>query len=124
MWHQVGAGIQVPPNSTRLLLSWGLGEFFDDKVIEPEGMNFLRWEDGERIGYTKLVPDFRKNFGAPYYVVHRAHLHDALYKCALKLGVAVNVGCKVASWNAEAGTVRLENGIQHIGDLIVAADGE
>ena len=41
---------------------------------------------------SKLVPDFRQNFGAPYYVVHRAHFHMALYKRALELGVDVKVG--------------------------------
>ncbi|KAF2801272.1 salicylate hydroxylase [Mytilinidion resinicola] len=119
----VGAGIQIPSNSTRLLLSWGLGDFFGSKVTEPEGMSFLRWQNGEKIGYTKLVPDFQENFGAPYYVVHRAHFHDALYRCALKLGVIVHVGCKVEAYNADAGAVQLANGVSYTGDLVVAADG-
>ncbi|KAF2501401.1 FAD/NAD(P)-binding domain-containing protein [Lophium mytilinum] len=120
---EVGAGIQIPSNSTRLLLNWGLGEFLGRNVAEPEAMSFLRWQNGEKIGHTKLVPDFQENFGAPYYVVHRAHLHAALYKCALKLGVTVHVGCKVEAYSADAGTVRLANGVSYTGDLVVAADG-
>lgn len=86
-------------------------------------MSFLRWQDGKKIGFTKLVPEFRESFGAPYYVVHRAHFHDALHRCALKLGVKLRVNSKVQAYDAEAGTVKLTNGVSYTGDLVVAADG-
>jgi salicylate hydroxylase len=120
----VGAGIQIPSNSSRILLSWGLGEFFGSKVVQPEGMSFLRWQDGTKIGYTKLVPDFQENFGAPYYVVHRADFHDALYRCAIKLGVTLHVDSRVVSYDAVSATVRTANDLSYSGDLVIAADGK
>lgn len=87
-------------------------------------MSFRRWQDGEKIGYTKLVPDFRDTFDAPYYVIHRADFHDALYRLALELGVNVHVDSKVESYDAEAGTVQVAQGGSYTGDLIVAADGK
>ncbi|KAH7393696.1 hypothetical protein BKA64DRAFT_676771 [Cadophora sp. MPI-SDFR-AT-0126] len=120
---EVGAGIQIPSNSSRILLDWGLGPFLKGKVVEPEAMTFRRWEDGKPIGLTKLVPNFRENFGAPYYVVHRADFHDAMHKLAVDLGVKIEVASKVVSYDPKTASVEVENGRRYSGDLVVAADG-
>ena len=120
----MGAGIQIPSNSARLLQSWGLGPFLDPHVVEPNGITFRRWENGNVIGYTKLVPDFRENFKAPYYVVHRAHFHTALYQRALELGVDVRVASRVVEYDSEAPSVKIETGEVFLADLVVAADGK
>ncbi|RDL35133.1 Uncharacterized protein BP5553_07064 [Venustampulla echinocandica] len=120
---EVGAGIQIPSNSARLLQSWGLEPFLGPHVVEPDGMTFRRWENGDPIGYTKLVPDFRENFKAPYYVVHRAHFHTALYERALELGVTVKVASRVEEYDTAAPSLKLANGEEFNADLIVAADG-
>lgn len=87
-------------------------------------MSIRRWDNGQVIGYTKLVPDFRENFQAPYYVVHRAHFHGALHKRALELGVEVRVNSKVVDYDLEAPSTELENGQVLSADLVVAADGK
>jgi salicylate hydroxylase len=87
-------------------------------------MSFRRWDSGEVIGYTKLVPDFRENFQAPYYVVHRAHFHSALHKRALELGVEVRVNSRVVNYDLDAPSIELENGLVLSADLVVAADGK
>jgi salicylate hydroxylase len=86
-------------------------------------MSFRRWDNGKVIGYTKLVPDFREKFKAPYYVIHRAHFHDALYKRALELGVDVRVASRVMSYNLDEPSVSMADGTTLYADLIVAADG-
>lgn len=120
---QIGAGIQIPSNSCRILLEWGLGPFLESKVVEPEGMTFRRWQNGKPIGFTKLVPDFRQTFNAPYYVVHRADFHDAMHKLAVKLGVKIEVASRVVRYSTENATVELQSGKEYSGDLVVAADG-
>lgn len=87
-------------------------------------MSFRRWDNGKIIGHTKLIPDFRENFKAPYYVVHRAHFHDALHKRALELGVEVRVASRVTNYNLDKPSVSLEDGHELHADLIVAADGK
>lgn len=106
-----------------MLLSWGLGPFLKNYVVEPEGISFRRWENGDQIGYTRLIPDFLDNFKAPYYVVHRAHFHSALHKKALELGVQVIVDSKVVSYDMDAPFVVTVNGTKYSGDLVVACDG-
>jgi salicylate hydroxylase len=87
-------------------------------------MTFRRWLDGKEIGYTKLVPEFRENFHAPYYVIHRAHFHDALYRRALELGVEVKVASRVVKYDMDAPSVEMANGETLQADLIVASDGK
>ncbi|KAF2691756.1 FAD/NAD(P)-binding domain-containing protein [Lentithecium fluviatile CBS 122367] len=120
---EVGAGIQIPPNSSRLLLSWGLGPYLQELATEPEAIRMRRWQNGEVISLTRLKPGFRERFGAPYYVVHRANLQISMYKRALELGVDVRVGKGVKGYDGGRARVVLENGEVCEGDLVVAADG-
>ncbi|EXJ57166.1 salicylate hydroxylase [Cladophialophora yegresii CBS 114405] len=120
---EVGAGIQIPSNSSRLLLRWGLRPFLGDKVVEPEDIKFRRWENGAPIGLTKLIPDFQENFDAPYYVVHRAHFHDAMYQLALQLGVEVQINSKVVDYDAEKPSITTEHDQSFTADLIICSDG-
>lgn len=122
---QVGAGIQVPPNSGKLLQRWGVMAHLAHHTVQPSRMNFRRWQNGALIGVTDTSePAFSTQYGAPYYVVHRAHLHGALYEQAVRLGVRTRLDSKVARYEAETATIVLaEGGGTFQGDLVVAADG-
>lgn len=122
-WKQVGAGIQIPPNSGKLLQRWGVIAELGDQAVQPDGISFRRWESGERIGFTDLTEPFVKACGAPYYVVHRAHLHSALLQTAKKLGVSIVLNARVKEHDTEEASITFENGERHSADLIVAADG-
>jgi salicylate hydroxylase len=41
---EIGAGIQMGPNLTRLLLRWGLGEKLKMVAVVPEAITFRRCE--------------------------------------------------------------------------------
>lgn len=99
-----------------------MGKYLPE-AIEPRGKNFRRWQNGDVIGHTRLIPDFRRDFGAPYYVAHRAHFHSALYKRALDLGVEVKTASRVDDFEEENGSLTLADGSTYHGDLVIAADG-
>ncbi|KAF2643524.1 FAD/NAD(P)-binding domain-containing protein, partial [Massarina eburnea CBS 473.64] len=120
---EVGAGIQIPPNSSRLLLKWGLGPYISPSAIEPQAIRMRRWQDGSVLSTTRLRPGFREKYGAPYYVVHRANLQLALRDLALDLGVVIRLEAGVREYRQGVGKVVLENGEVWEADLIVAADG-
>ncbi|OAR02357.1 hypothetical protein LLEC1_02451 [Akanthomyces lecanii] len=122
---EIGAGIQLPPNSTRLLEEWGVTAHFQDAVVEPDAITLRRWENGTALGITRLVPDFRFKFGGPYYLMHRADFHTALVKCARQLGVEIRTASRIISYNSDADIPSVEtvDGRVFAADLIVAADG-
>lgn len=130
---EVGAGIQVPPNSTRLFLSWGVGPHIEQYISEPHTINLRRWKDGSLIGTTKLKPDFRHKYNAPYFVLHRADYHSALLARAKELGVTITGDSEVESYNfsttldAKATgvpvSITLKNGTTHSADLVIGSDG-
>ncbi|KAL2817024.1 hypothetical protein BDW59DRAFT_182366 [Aspergillus cavernicola] len=120
---EVGAGIQIPSNSTRILFTLGLQPYLEPYTTEPESIAFRRWQDGKVIGKTKLIPDFVDNFNAPYYVIHRAHFHSALCQKALDMGVEIKLGARVIDCDSVEGSITLADGTKHSGDLVVAADG-
>lgn len=120
---QVGAGIQIPPNSARLLLQLGLGPYLEKYVTEPESVLMRRWQNGQIIGRTRLHPQFRQLFHGPYWVIHRAHFHQALHSLAVDLGVTVKLASKVVSYDVHGPGITLENGSSVSAELVVAADG-
>ncbi|EKJ72042.1 hypothetical protein FPSE_07784 [Fusarium pseudograminearum CS3096] len=120
---EVGAGIQIPSNSSRLLLRCGIGPYLEQYAVKPESMTFRRWENGDPIGYTRLSPDFEITYGAPYFVIHRADFHRALCRLAEDLGVAIVTDSKVVEYDEAAPSASTSDGREYNADLIVAADG-
>ncbi|KAF7351837.1 FAD NAD P-binding domain-containing [Mycena venus] len=125
----VGAGIQVGPNLSRLLIRWGLGEQLEKVATRPEAITFLRYSDGERIGWTRWGSKMEEEHGAPYYHVHRADLLHMLHTLAAPR-MALRLSSKVVSVSVDPGPtaqaqvrVGLANGEIVSGDLVIGADG-
>lgn len=121
---EVGAGIQVPSNSTKILFKLGLEPYLRPYVTEPESISFRRWQTGNVIGNTKLIPEFTNNFDAPYYVIHRAHFHSALCQKVQDMGIEIKLGARVVDYNPTEGSITLADGTIYTGDLVIAADGQ
>ncbi|CAK7198347.1 hypothetical protein SEUCBS139899_001008 [Sporothrix eucalyptigena] len=120
---EIGAGIQIPPNSGRLLRRWGVMKHLQEQAVQPDGISFRRWATGEKIGFTDLTGDFVDVYEEPYYVVHRAHYHSALYERAKELGVKIRLNSRVCKYDPDKATITLTDGNVFQGDFIVAADG-
>jgi hypothetical protein len=63
--NEVGAGIQIPPNSSRILKSYGLEQKFLENIVWPSHINFRRYASGEVIGTTHLRPGMVEKYGYP-----------------------------------------------------------
>lgn len=75
---EVGAGIQLSPNATRLLLRLGLAEALDAVAVRPTQVEQRRWADGTLLTTLPLGDAVAAEFGAPYLHVHRADLIEVL----------------------------------------------
>jgi salicylate hydroxylase len=89
----VGAGIQLGPNATRILMEWGLKSALSQCAFEPQSVQVLSAVTGQELAKMNLGLSFRDKYSAPYLTLHRADLHHLLYAHALQSsGVTVLLG--------------------------------
>ncbi|EJD00227.1 FAD/NAD-binding domain-containing protein [Fomitiporia mediterranea MF3/22] len=126
-FREVGTGIQISPNASRLLARWGLGDKLDELGVKPDGINLLRYDDGRVIGYRCLGNIISRTYGAPYYNIHRADLHSMLLslvatspRVTIRLCSTVKKIDPIPNPNVN---VTLTSGEVLAGDMIVGADG-
>jgi salicylate hydroxylase len=122
-FRQVGAGIQLSGNATRILRILGLGEALARVAVYPEGRDYRAWDDGDRLYYTPLGARAEAHFGAPYYHVHRADLLDVLLGGLGDIGFRLNAHVDRFEQDADGVTVTLADGSTATGDVLVGADG-
>ena len=92
---EVGAGIQVPPNATRLLERWGV-DLGILKPCRPAKYELFRWEDDSLLCSFALNAD---KYGAPYFQAHRADYQNALLDAVKRSGIPVITDAAVVEWN-------------------------
>lgn len=119
---EVGAGITCAPNLTRLLSRWGLDGRIRKHTDTLGHINLRRWEGGQLLGASPLMPEVERNHGAPQYVIHRAELHRALMDEAQTVA-EIRVNSMVVSIEFQKPSVTLMDGTVLEADLVVGADG-
>ena len=76
--RELGAGIQVSPNASRILHRLGLADELARMGVRPVGFHQRRWDDGRTLLQTPLGDAVVEVFGFPYYHMHRADLLSTL----------------------------------------------
>jgi salicylate hydroxylase len=122
-FRQVGAGIQISSNATRILRTLGLGDALARVAVYPEGRDYRAWDEGERLYYTPLGKRAEAHFGAPYYHAHRADLLDVLLGGLGNAGFRLNAHVERFEQDADEVTITLADGTKVTGDVLVGADG-
>ncbi|KAH8684494.1 putative monooxygenase [Tricladium varicosporioides] len=119
---EVGAGVQLTPNSTRSFWKWGLGPDILSHAVLPSSFNIRRDTD-DLLLRSVSFKEFENRYGAPYIVIHRADIHRILFEHGVKAGVRLRLGCKVVEYDFEGGGLMLESGERLSADLVVGVDG-
>ena len=120
---EIGAGIQIPPNSTRVLESYGLGDKLREWVERPKNIALKRYATGQVLGMTPLHPRMTKSYGYPYMLIHRADYQRILFDEAKSLGAEVHMSTRIVSVDTKQPLVVTEAGQKFEADVIVGADG-
>ncbi|MCW5251460.1 MULTISPECIES: FAD-dependent oxidoreductase [unclassified Streptomyces] len=121
---EVGAGIQLAPNCTRILDDYGLLDEAKSLGVVPDAMVMRDAVDGGEL--TRLdLRDLENRYGYPYLVIHRSDLHGLLLRACRRAGVdLVNDAHVTAYENTDGGArVTLASGATHEAPLVIAADG-
>jgi salicylate hydroxylase len=125
-FSEVGAGIQLGPNATRILREWDLlrGALLEGACL-PQRLRVRDALDGRELGSLALGEAMEARYGAPYLSIHRADLHSALLRAAQDAGAWLHTGRRVAQAAQQDDGVRArtEDGVEVEADVLVAADG-
>lgn len=125
---EVGAGLQLGPNATRLLIGWGLEADLRAVAAAPERLVVRSAVSGCALGQLPLGARMQSRYGAPYFTLHRADLQALLARALAKLPNArLHLGASVTSHAEDAGadTIRVETDAHAIVacDALIGADG-
>ena len=94
--EEAGAGIQLSPNASRLLIALGLEASLRQHVVVPEELNIMDARTGRVLARVPLGRTAEERYGAPYWVIHRGDLQavllDAVYA---NPAIAVRLGTRI-----------------------------
>ena len=121
--HEVGAGLQITPNGSRLLRRWGVDALLRADAAEPDVLRIQRFSGELLAQRTDYAQEVQARYGTPLWGLHRVDLQTALARRAQQLGATVRLAAKVVDVDFSVPAVTLADGERVTGDLLVAADG-
>ncbi len=124
--RELGAGVQLSANGTRILHALGLKEALEKVQVSPAGKAIRMWNTGQSWKVFELGTESMERYGAPYVTIHRGDLHDLLARAVLQAkpdAVRLNCRCVGLTQTPDAVELRFENGEPASANLVVGADG-
>jgi salicylate hydroxylase len=105
--EEAGAGIQLAPNATRILVALGLAERLKATIVQPSAIRLRSGPSGREIATMGLDTAVLHRYGAPYWVIHRADLQKALIEAiAEEPQITLKFGATVDNFTIDPAGVR------------------
>jgi salicylate hydroxylase len=124
--RELGAGVQLSANGTRILIALGLEAEMQAIACEPSGKEIRLYSTGRTWKLFDLGASSRAVYGAPYWMVHRGDFHRVLCTAfAARAPGRLHLDRRCRGFAEDDGGIRLvlDNGERPSGDLVVGADG-
>jgi salicylate hydroxylase len=127
--EEVGAGLQLSPNASRVLIDLGLKERLKRRAVTPEAVTIVSARAGGELTRLPLGEAASARAGAPYWVIHRADLQAALADAVHEHpDIELKLGCQFEDFapHAKGLTIVYRFGNerrQDIGVALIGADG-
>lgn len=120
---EIGAGVQLGPNAMKALRALGLEDRVVEAAVEPGSHILRRWTSGRVLFTTAMKGVFHDRFGAGYYQIHRADLHDILARAVPGERIRLNAKCAAVRSEADRAVVSFADGSEAEYDAVIGADG-
>jgi 2-polyprenyl-6-methoxyphenol hydroxylase-like FAD-dependent oxidoreductase len=123
---EIGAGIQLGPNAFTAMDALGCGEGGRRRAVYTDRLVMTDAVDGKTVAEVPTGEAFRKRFGNPYAVIHRADIHLSIYEqVQLAPGIRVTTDSRIVRVDLDDGGVELrdQNGRIYSGVAVIGADG-
>ena len=127
--EETGAGIQLSPNATRVLIALGLRERLAPFAMTPHAIRVMAGGSGREIVRIPLGSDAEHHYGAPYWTIHRGDLQSALAGAAQTTqDIELKLGARFEDFAAHGNgiTVQARLGqrvVDERGIALIGADG-
>jgi salicylate hydroxylase len=120
---EVGVGLHLGPNGSRILHRWGLAGPLRRAAVRPVALEIRDWRDGRTFARHPMGEVWEAEFGAPYYTIHRMDLHRLLAEQAPP--GRVHLKRRLVGFSEAADGVRIDFacGTSAAADIVVGADG-
>jgi salicylate hydroxylase len=123
--RELGAGVQLSANGTRVLIALGLEQPMKAIACEPSGKEIRLFSTGQTWKLFDLGVESRKLYGAPYWTMHRGDLHRVLLDSFNQRAPGcLHLDSRCVGFDETDGGawLTLEGGRRHHGDVIVGGD--
>jgi salicylate hydroxylase len=123
---EVGAGLQISANGTRVFADLGILERVVANAFQPVGKEVRLWNTGQTWKLFDLGAQSIERYGYPYVTIHRGDLHDALAEALRAIRPhALHLGHHFQSVEQDGSSVKLvfDNQPPATCDVAVGADG-
>ena len=123
---EIGAGVQISANGSRVLRALGLEAALRARAVEAQSKEVRHWKTGRTWKLFDLGPQSVERYGAPYFFIHRGDLHAVLAEAvrAHKAdAIHLNERCIGVERDDRAVTLHLAGGRTARGCLLIGADG-
>ena len=127
--EEIGAGIQLSPNATRVLIGLGLRERLAPSVMTPQAIRVMAGGSGREIVRIPLGVEAERRYGAPYWTIHRGDLQATLAAAAQTVqDVVLKFGIRVDNFAAHGNGVSVQGRrgqqvMDERGVALIGADG-
>jgi salicylate hydroxylase len=121
--EEVGAGIQIGPNSVKVFRALGLEDALRRNAFEPINMVSLTWDDARLRFRAPLKAVATAQYGAPYMTAHRADIHNMLRAVVGDAPLRLDADCVGADTVHGGAVARFADGSVIEADAVIAADG-
>jgi salicylate hydroxylase len=127
--EEIGAGVQLSPNASRILIGLGLEKQLQRHVVAPEELRVLDAPTARVLVRAPLGAAAEQRYGAPYWVIHRGDLQAVLIEAVrAQPGIAFHLGTRVEDFASDANGITIstrsaQHDFEDGGVALIAADG-
>jgi salicylate hydroxylase len=127
--EETGAGIQLSPNASGVLIGLGAGDYLRRHAVAPEAIRIMRAANAREIARIPLGAQAEVRYGAPYWVIHRADLQAGLIEVLETTSdFVLRLGSRVEDYAAHAHGITVQvragfTGFDEHGIALIGADG-
>jgi salicylate hydroxylase len=123
---ELGAGVQISSNGTRVLYALGLKEGLERLGVVVGGKEIRLWSSGQTWKLFDLGAVSVERYGFPYMMFHRGDLHGLLVEAIRQQkpdALHLNRKCVGVSQDTGRVTISFENGAPASAAIAIGADG-